>query len=74
MINGMAELLQQHRLDLGGRSGLQPGSIEVKAWSPIVRSAGVGAIDAAEGGPSEDLEADPQPGAAEAALKGGGGV
>ena len=74
MINGMAELLEQHRLDLVGRGDLQPGGIEVDAWNPIRRCAGVSTMDTAKGAPSEDLEADPQPGAAEAGLQGGGGV
>ena len=70
----MAELLQQHRLDLRDRSALQPGSIEKDAFLSTWCGAGVGAIDAAEGISSEDLEPDPQTAAAEAGLQGAGGV
>jgi hypothetical protein len=32
-VDGMAQLLQQHRLDLCGRSALQPGAIEIDPFT-----------------------------------------
>ena len=74
MIVGMAELFKQHCLDFCCSGDLQPGAIEIDAFPSPWCGAGVGAIDAAEGISSEDLEADPQTAAAEAGLQGAGGV
>ena len=74
MIDGMAELLQQHRLDFCCSGALQPGAIEIDPFSAIGSGAGVGPIDAAEGISSQDLKPDSQAGAAEAGLQGAGGV
>ena len=69
----MAELLEQHRLDLNCRGVLQPVGIEIDGFTALGCGAGVSAVDAAQGGAVEDFEADPQSAAAQAGLQGGSG-
>ena len=74
VIDGMANLFKQHRLDLAGAGRLQPGGVQVDAPTALRCIAGVGAMDATEGGGIEDLELDPQAFAPDAGLQRAGGV
>ena len=73
--DGLAELLEQHCLDLLGPGALQPGRVEVDAFSMTSGCmARVSGHEPIHGAGRENLDADPQASAADGGLECGGGL
>ena len=69
VIDGMADFLQQHRLQLADGSALQPIGIYVNAFATLGCGAGVGTVNAAEAGGGPDFQGYLQPGPQQAGLQ-----
>jgi hypothetical protein len=72
LIDGMADFLQQHRLQLAGGSALQPVGIYVYAFSTTWCGIGIGAINVIEDCCGQDFQGNLEAALQQAGLQIGG--